>query len=61
MLKLELTDGEKKIEGMEYQPMKKLSSDLIPGTKVGSFYYSQILCNSSISYITMQLESCNFL
>ncbi len=61
MLKLELTDGEQKIEGMEYQPMKKLSTDLTPGTKVGSFYYCQILFNSSNSYYTIQLESCKFL
>ena len=38
MLKLELTDGETTIEGMEYQPMKKISTDLIPGTKVGEFF-----------------------
>lgn len=34
MLKLDLTDGHQFIEGMEVSPIKKLSSDTLPGTKV---------------------------
>jgi hypothetical protein len=58
MLKLELTDGEQTIEGMEYQPMTKLSTDLIPGTKVGSFFKfnSQILINSSNSFLNILMH-----
>ncbi|CAB3977315.1 recQ-mediated genome instability 1 [Paramuricea clavata] len=50
MLKLELTDGEQTIEGMEYQPMTKLSTDLIPGTKV--LINADTLCRSGMLFLT---------
>ena len=48
MLKLELTDGDKTIEGMEYRPMRKLCADLKPGTKVENFAKLLYFINISV-------------
>jgi hypothetical protein len=48
MLKLELTDGTTTVNGMEYKPMKKLNTDILPGTKVGvlfALYITHHFCN----------------
>ncbi|XP_028405384.1 recQ-mediated genome instability protein 1-like [Dendronephthya gigantea] len=50
MLKLELTDGRQTIGGMEYQPMRKLSTNLKPGTKI--LIKENTLCRSGMLFLT---------
>ncbi|KAK3611045.1 hypothetical protein CHS0354_017471 [Potamilus streckersoni] len=46
MLKLNLTDGSQTVQGMEYQPLKQLSRDIRPGTKV--FVQGDVLCRHGV-------------
>ncbi|XP_046847263.1 recQ-mediated genome instability protein 1-like [Xenia sp. Carnegie-2017] len=50
MLKLDLTDGHQFIEGMEVSPIKKLSSDTLPGTKI--LIKPNTLCRSGMLFLT---------